>query len=212
MSLPCLLAMAPLKKDEIKMNYNNEIGMINENEEVCFGQSLENIVDASNIKDDLFDANKNNDIIYVNSNLKYKILLDKSKNNGIGVINFPADKSIKSPREALIDIIRLAVIELTEQETVDGDLIDFRSIQDRLFDNKAIKDAVDKLMALKGVVNYQTARGRAALNVMDWINENIVAPGYLTKTELRLIPVSCFKEFDQRLYQALFDQRRSNSR
>ena len=117
----------------------------------------------------------------------------------------------------VLDLVREAIANdakgildspVLEAESV---VVDRRQAQDIVLDEiPHIKMAVEKLMKLKGIVSYQTARGRSALNVIDWLKLNFVATGHLTKRELESIPVWVFRSFDQRLYQALSDVRRND--
>ena len=78
--------------------------------------------------------------------------------------------------------------------------------QEIALENLEIKEAVTELMKWKGEVTYQTARGRAALNVMDWLDANFIQTKRLTGRQLTLIPRWIFRDFDARLYQALADK------
>ena len=117
-----------------------------------------------------------------------------------------------SSRAALIELIKTATYELASIDAMEGIFIDTRTAQERIIDNPVIKAAADKLMSLKGIIEYQTVRGRAALNVMAWLKKNILDAGYLTAAELRLVPLATFKDFDSRLYQAIMNSDRSHPR
>lgn len=122
-------------------------------------------------------------------------------------------KSIEvSPRDALMRIIQQATYELASIDAAAGIFIDTRPAQDRILENTIINAAVVKLMSLKGSIEYQTARGRAALNVMEWLKKNIIDAGHLTAAELRLVPLATYRDFDPRLYQAIMNSDRAQPR
>lgn len=87
--------------------------------------------------------------------------------------------------------------------------IDERSAQEIvLSDIPRVQSAVSKLMRHRGLVKYQTAKGRAAMNVLDWMRVNLIETGILSARELSVIPIWVFRSFDNRLYTALFNNGR----
>ena len=117
-----------------------------------------------------------------------------------------------SPRDLLMRLVQIATARIAELDVKTDGLVDLRPAQDRILENTAIKEAVDKFMALKGRIEYQTERGGAAIKVMDWMKLRFIDPGYLTPTEVRLIPLATYKDFDHRLYQALINAKRAEPR
>lgn len=113
------------------------------------------------------------------------------------------DESSLAPRDVLLNIIQRATYAIAMIDSAREDFVDLRPAQERILENLAVKAAVDKLLSLKGHIPYQTAKGRAAISARDWLRINLVESGRLTATELRLIPLNTFREFDIRLYQAL---------
>lgn len=121
------------------------------------------------------------------------------------------DESSLAPRDVLLNIIQRATYTIAMIDSAREDFVDLRPAQDRMLENPAIKLAVEKLLALKGKIPYQTATGRKAMNVRDWLKLNVIEAGHLSATELRMIPFATFREFDHRLYQALANADRYKS-
>jgi len=122
-----------------------------------------------------------------------------------------AGVSLDEIESELLDIVR-------EHRVSEGDhsgapekfSVDNRSPQEIVLSEVPhIRAAVAKLMSQKGRITYQRATGRAAINVMDWMRINFIESGVLTARELSSIPVWVFRNFDPRLYHALFNSWRS---
>lgn len=71
--------------------------------------------------------------------------------------------------------------------------------------------AIEKLLSFKDEIDYQRVTGRAAVSVEVWLYKTLVEPGRLSLDELALIPMWAYREFNQRLYQALHNKRRRSS-
>ncbi len=146
------------------------------------------------------------------ANISSSIFLEKVQNFLSTSTADVDDKLNLSPRNVLMRIIQQATYELASIDAAAGIFIDTRPAQDRILENTVINAAASKLMSLKGTIEYQTARGRAALNVMEWLKKNIIDAGHLTAAELRLVPLATFRDFDPRLYQAIMNSDRSQPR
>ena len=69
-----------------------------------------------------------------------------------------------------------------------------------------IASATKKLLAV-GKLDYQTARGAAALNVKEWLYKTFVQENKLTVAELSVIPVATFRLISDGLYQAIHNSK-----
>jgi hypothetical protein len=119
---------------------------------------------------------------------------------------------------ALHDCIRgaFAVVDVYERMvqgllSANGVLIKKLATVDILTARKNEDAVIHRLQALRASgLQYQTAKGRAAINPKTWILRNLVGDGKFTKEEIETLPLPVFKEFDERLYAALkYDRHKS---
>ncbi len=136
--------------------------------------------------------------------LRQRVVLEVVQAKGSGV-------SLDLVESELLDLIReLRVSEGDSSDAVEQLSVDNRSPQEIVLSEVPhIRAAVAKLMSLKDRITYQRATGRAAMNVMDWMRINFIESGLLTAKELSSIPVWVFRNFDPRLYHALFNSWRA---
>ena len=84
-------------------------------------------------------------------------------------------------------------------------LIDMRSAQEIVLSDPKRKAAVDKLLTFIWKIEYQKERWRAALNVMTWMQKNVIDAWLMTEEELLLVPIFVFSDPNPRLHQALLN-------
>lgn len=89
-------------------------------------------------------------------------------------------------------------------------LVDKRTAHEIILAVPEVRTAVDKLLSYKWQIEYQRVKWRAAVNVMTWLQINLIDTGRLTSEELRIIPLVAFRDFDIRLYQAIANHDRYN--
>lgn len=83
--------------------------------------------------------------------------------------------------------------------------------EDDLSDPK-VEAAVEKLLSYQSEIDYQTAKGRAAKPVDEWLQTTFVDSKRMTLEELKCIPVWAYRQFNSRLYQAILDKKRTKAR
>lgn len=86
------------------------------------------------------------------------------------------------------------------------------SRQDTHTTDPKVKAVVEKLLSYKGKIEYQTAKGRAAKPVDEWIQSTFIDSKIMTVEELKLIPLWAYRQFNQRLYNAIFNKKRAKPR
>ena len=86
------------------------------------------------------------------------------------------------------------------------------SRQDTHTSDPKVKAVVEKLLQYKGTIEYQTAKGRAAKPVDEWIQATFIDSKIMTVEELKLVPLWAYRQFNPRLYNAIFNKKRAKPR
>lgn len=76
--------------------------------------------------------------------------------------------------------------------------------------NPKIAAAVKKLLAYQGQIEYQRARGGAALPLEQWLDVTFIQSKKLEKEELEVIPMWAYQQFDHRLAKAFHNKKHQN--
>jgi hypothetical protein len=78
---------------------------------------------------------------------------------------------------------------------------------------RAVVAAVEKLLRLaepEKKIDYQTSKGRLAINPRKWIVENLMGTEKLSPIDIALIPLNAYKHYDVRLHASLGQERHFN--
>lgn len=86
------------------------------------------------------------------------------------------------------------------------------SRQDTSTSDPKVKAVVEKLLSYKDKIEYQTAKGRAAKPVDEWIQSTFIDSEIMTVEELKLVPLWAYRQFNHRLYNAIFNKKRAKPR
>ncbi len=74
--------------------------------------------------------------------------------------------------------------------------------------NPLIASAVRKLLSYQWKIEYQKARGSAAIPLEEWLDITFIQSKKLEKEELELIPMWAYQQFDHRLARAFHNRKR----